>query len=87
MLTSTALTFDDAADNTIAFSLSGSDLLRNGDLLAQGLTSLTFTYWKSDGTAAAVAADLHLVEIDLTAQTGSEPYRLQAAVFPRILRL
>ena len=83
--TATALTFDDSSDNTIAYSLSGGDLLRNGALLARGVTSLSFGYWKSDGTNASVASDLHLVEIDLTVQSGAEPYRLQAAVFPRTL--
>ena len=83
--TATALTFDDSSSNTLAYSLSAGDLQRNGDLLAQGVTSLTFTYWKSDGTTAAAAADLHLVEIDLTVQIGDEPYRVRTAAFPRVL--
>ena len=81
--TATALTFDDSSDNTIAYSLTSGDLLRNGDLLARNVTSLSLDYWKSDGTAASAASDLHLVEIDLTVQSGAEPYRLQTAVFPR----
>ena len=84
-MTSSAFTFDDSSDTTIAYSLSASNLLRNGDLMAKGVTSLTFSYWKSDGTVASAAADLNLVEYDLTVQTGSEPYRVQAAVFPRLL--
>ena len=83
--TSTALTFDDTSDTTLAYSLSAGDLQRNGDLLAQGVTSLTFTYWKSDGTTASAAADLHLVEVDLTVQIGDEPYRVRTAAFPRVL--
>ena len=83
--TATALTFVDNSDTTIAYSLSGSDLLRNGDLLAQGVTSLSFTYWKTDGTTALLAADLHLAEFDLTVQTGNEPYRIRTAAFPRVL--
>ena len=82
---SSALTFDDSSDDTIAYSLSGSNLLRNGDLLAQGVTTLSFSYWKSDGTTASAAADLHLTEIDLTVQVGTEPYRVRTAVFPRVL--
>ena len=83
--TATSLAFDDSSGNPIAYSLAGGDLLRNGDLLAQGLTTLSFTYWKSDGTVAAAPTDLHLVEIDLTVQTSGEPYRLQTAAFPRSL--
>ncbi len=83
--TPTALTFDDSSDNTIAYSLAGGDLLRNGDLMAESVASLSFSYWKSDGTTASAAADLHLVEIDLTVQVGVEPYRVQTATFPRVL--
>jgi prepilin-type N-terminal cleavage/methylation domain-containing protein len=80
-----ALAFDDSSANTISYSLSGGDLTRNGDLLARGVTGLTFTYRKSDGTPATTPAELALVEIDLTVQTGTEPYRLQTCVFPRCL--
>jgi prepilin-type N-terminal cleavage/methylation domain-containing protein len=83
--TATALTFDDSAGNTIAYTLSAGDLLRNGDLLATGVTSLAFDYWKSDGTAAATTDDIHLFEIDLTVQVVDQPYRVRTAVFPRIL--
>ena len=81
-MTSTAFTFGDSGGNTVAFSLSGTDLQRNGDLIAQGVTALTFTYWKSDGTTAAAAADLHLVEYDFTVQIASQSHRVQGTAFP-----
>ncbi len=84
-MTSSALTFDDSSSTTIAYSLSGTDLTRNGDLLASGVSSLAFSYWQSDGTSASSASDLHLIELDMTVVTGSEPYRLQVAAFPRVL--
>jgi len=83
--TSTALTFQLSAGQTIAYSLSGSNLLRNGDLLARGVTAFGLAFWKANGTAASTAVDLHLVEIDLTVQTGDQPYRVRTAVFPRNL--
>ena len=79
------MTFDDTSDTTLAYSLSSGNLSRNGDLLAQGVTSLTFTYWESDGTTASSASDLHLVEVDLTVTVGGEPYRVRTAAFPRVL--
>jgi hypothetical protein len=81
----TGLTFDDSSDATIAYALSGSDLLRNGDLLARGVTALTFTYWKANGTAASAPEDLHLVEIDLTVASLGQSYRLETAIFPRVV--
>jgi prepilin-type N-terminal cleavage/methylation domain-containing protein len=83
--TSTALTFQLSAGQTIAYSLSGSNLLRNGDLLAKGVSAFTFGYRKEDGTSATAAVDLHLLELDLTVQTAGQPYRVQTAVFPRNL--
>lgn len=81
-MTSTAFTFGDSGGNTVAYSLSGTDLQRNGDLIAQGVTALTFTYWKSDGTTATAAADLHLVEYDFTVQIASQSHRVQGTAFP-----
>lgn len=84
-LTSTAFTFDDAATNTVSYALSGTDLLRNGDRIARSVSGLTFEYWKSDGTVASAAADVHLVGIDLTVTSGGHPYRVRTAAFPRRL--
>jgi hypothetical protein len=84
-MTATAITFDDNAGNTLAYALSGTDLLRNGDLLARGVTSFAIAYRKSDGTAATLAADLHLVEVDVTVQVADQARRLQITVFPRAL--
>ena len=83
--TSTALAFQTTSGQTLSFSLSGSSLLRNGDCLAKGVTALVFRYWAQDGTVAAAAVNVNLIEIDLTVQVGNEPYRLQTAVFPRSL--
>ena len=83
--TSTGLTFNDSSNNTIAFSLSSGNLLRNGDMLARGVTTLGFDYWAADGAVAASAAELHLIEIDLTVETATQPYRIRTAVFPRVL--
>ncbi len=84
-LTASAFTFDDVADNTIAYAVAGGDLTRNGDLLANGVSAMTFRYWQRDGSPAASPADLHLVELDLTVQNGDQAYRLRTPVFPRYL--
>lgn len=81
--TSTALTFKLSSGQSIAYTLSGSTLLRNGDLLAKGVTALSISYKQKDGTTAALASDLNLVEIDLMVQTADQPYRVQIAVYPR----
>ena len=81
----TSLSFDTKDGTTVTYSLSGTDLLRNGDLLAQGVTALAFRYWAADGTAATAAADVHFLETDLTVTVGSQSQRSQWAAFPRSL--
>ncbi|MHC4822484.1 MAG: PulJ/GspJ family protein [Planctomycetota bacterium] len=87
VFTSTSFAFLDSWRNPVSYTLSGTDLTRNGDLLAEGVTSLTFTYWQSDGTTATDSDDLHHVEIDMTVQNGDEVYRARSEVFPRNLGL
>lgn len=84
-MTSTALSFENAADETISYEYSGGMLTRNGDLLAEGVTSFSFEYWQADGTAAITKADLRLLEIDLTVERGGQVRRMHTAVFPRVL--
>jgi len=80
-----ALSFQLSGGQSISYGLSGPNLLRNGDLLARGVSSFGITYWKSDGTGATTAAEVHLVEIDLTVQSAGQTFRIQSAVFPRSL--
>ncbi|MFT5051543.1 MAG: prepilin-type N-terminal cleavage/methylation domain-containing protein [Chlamydiales bacterium] len=84
-MTATGLTFDDGTGTTIAYTFSGSDLLRNGDLLATGMSAFAFAYRKSDGTLASAAVELHLIEVDFTVRVAGKDHRLRTAVFPRAL--
>lgn len=81
-----ALTFQLLSGQPLTYSLAGSNLLRNGDLLAKGVQAFSLTYRKRDGTSALIAADVHLLELDLTVQAGGQTCRVQTAVFPRSLR-
>jgi prepilin-type N-terminal cleavage/methylation domain-containing protein len=83
-MTATSLTFTGTGGTSIAYAYTGGNLDRNGDRLAKGLTAFSFTYWKSNGTTASAATDVHLIEIDLTVDSLGQTYRLQTAVFPRI---
>ena len=82
-LSPTALSFQVSTGQPITYGLAGTNLLRNGDLLAKGVTSLGFTYWGADGTNTTTAAEVHLVEVDLTVQSLGQTFRIQSAVFPR----
>lgn len=83
----TAFTFQDSNDTTVAYLLSGGRLTRNGDLLTDDVTSLTFSYLQKDGTTASDAEDLYLVEVDLTVRCSDQVLRARTIAFPRSLGL
>lgn len=85
--TSTAFTFQNSDGMEIAFLLTGTDLTRNGDLLADDVTAFAFQYLEDDGSAAGSTDDLHLVDIDFTVQSGTQTLRSRSLVFPRSLGL
>jgi len=81
--TATNFTFTDPDSNSISFFQSGSTLLRNSDLLASSIDSLSFSYLEADGTTAAAAADIWRIGISLTLAAGGESTTLRSEVFPR----
>jgi len=84
--TATNLEFVDIKDNTIEYTLSGSNIVRtfNGtaDTLNMNVSALTFSYLKKDGTAAVSASDIWLISVDLTV-SDSETIRMRTRVFLR----
>ncbi len=59
-------------NETISYSLSGGNLLRNGDAIAEGIDALNFVYLDGDGTVTATTSDIRSVQITLVARTGRE---------------
>jgi hypothetical protein len=85
------LKFYDAYNNSIEFKLSGDtppNLLRikdgvlPGDVLSGNVQSLTFSYLKNDGTAAAAETDIWRIVIDLSVKVGDETVQLRSEVHP-----
>lgn len=81
-----ALTLTGLDNLVVTYALSGGSVKRNGDLLARGVTSLSFAYRTRDGQTASDVSDLALVEIDISVQTGADTYRLHTAVCPGFAR-
>lgn len=80
-----AVTFLDGDGSSIAYTLASGALTREGETLATGVTSLAFTYWDSTGSETAVAADVRLIQVDLSAQSGAETESLRVLAYPRAL--
>ena len=83
--TSSTFTYTDPSSTSISFTKSGSDLLRNSDVLAGNVSALTFTYLKADGTTASATSDIWRIKVSLTIAKGNETITLQTQVFPRNL--
>lgn len=70
-----SITFTDSSGNTITYSLSGSSLMRNSDVLADGISSLTFTYYDKNGaviTPPPTSATIYIqITLGVAVQTSS----------------
>jgi len=77
--TSDHLNFMDIDNNTVDFQLSGSNFLRDSDVLARNVNSLNFTYLDEDGAVAAVKQDIRVIVINLATASGDQTIRLESA--------
>ncbi|MFC1592392.1 type II secretion system protein [Candidatus Omnitrophota bacterium] len=90
------LQFTDVNDAVIDYQISSGSLMRNADILADGVSSLEFCYYDRDKTAICspvcecnVAGgqldDIEIVGIRLQVQSGSQSMILRSQVYPRNL--
>lgn len=83
--------FDDMNNNRINYRLSANNLMRNSDVLANGVNSLTFTYYDTGNNPIATPdvypdeTDIYRIEIALEVQSGDQTKRLESQVYPRNL--
>jgi prepilin-type N-terminal cleavage/methylation domain-containing protein len=78
--------FVDVNGVSISYSLSGTDLLRNSNVLAKQIASLAFAYQDSEGndlTFPVTAADVRYVKVSLNATENDANIALQTTVFLR----
>ncbi|MBI1884657.1 MAG: prepilin-type N-terminal cleavage/methylation domain-containing protein [Chlamydiae bacterium] len=87
------LTFTDAYQDSITFSFSGGQLLKNGFLLADSVSAITFTYYDSTNTVLSPLplsltnrANVYMIRMFLILTVGGESYNFEEQIFPRDLR-
>jgi len=82
------LSFIDINNNTVSYSISGTNLIctRNGnaETLASGVNNLSFTYYGSDGNTPPIS-NAGYVRIALTITQNNVNYTLTTSVYPRNL--
>lgn len=67
--TANSLTFVDTDNNTITYSLAGNSLMRNSNVLADNIQSLTFTYYNKTGAVISPPPSTATVYIQITLVT------------------
>ena len=83
--------FTDSNSAPIGYLLSGSNLLRNADVLAERVSALTFTYYNKTNQIIATPqvapnkTDIYLININMTVQSGTQSKTLKTQVYPRNL--
>ncbi len=69
----------------IDYKLSGTTLLLNSQVLADGVSNLSFTYYDQNGNAALTVANLRYVNVALSFNQQGVGYSVNTAVFLRNL--
>ncbi len=83
--TATQLVFTDFDGTSISYSLSGTSLMRNSQILADGVSSLAFGYFDKNGVTTAVATLIRYVTITLNITQSNSNFSLNTAVYLRDL--
>ncbi|HET8761551.1 MAG TPA: hypothetical protein VFN94_10800, partial [Nitrospiria bacterium] len=82
--TATTLSFVDISGNAVTYTSGGGSVTRNGAMLASsGSTTLTFSYLQQNGTVAAAAAQVWVIQMAFTFGVGSETQSFRVRVHPR----
>ena len=84
--------FNDVDDNPISYSLSGTDLMRNTDILASRVDSLSFTYYdyydviSTPPVVGSNLTDIRRIEVSFTFEEGAYKLYYKTQITPKNLR-
>lgn len=74
------LTFVDVNGNTVTYSLSGTQLLRNSVVLADGINRLTFAYYTGAGAVAGTTTAIRYITVALNITQNNVNYNLATTI-------
>ncbi|MFA5073427.1 MAG: prepilin-type N-terminal cleavage/methylation domain-containing protein [Nitrospirota bacterium] len=77
------LQFTDIQGSVVTFTVGGGNLSRNGNLLANGITSATpFRFLDINGNPTTTCPGIWFIEIDITDTQGSESLQMRTRIHP-----
>lgn len=81
---STEITFKDTSGASIRYYLSGTSLMRNSQILADGVTNLSLTYLQRDGkTATTTVTNVFYVILNFSTIYGNSNRASRVVIHPR----
>lgn len=79
--------FQDMNNATIDYSVNATNLMRNADILANNLGTMTFAYYDVNNTVLSVPVanltSIRRIAIQMTVQTGGRTKTIATQVYPR----
>ena len=78
--TSTQFVFTNISGSSVTYQLTGTNLMRNTQILASGVNSLTFNYYDANGTITAVTSAISYIRITLNITLNSTNFTIITAV-------
>ncbi len=82
-MAATQIRFIDVDGRTISYQLSGHNLVRNGNLLADNIRSLNFGYYNAQGKVSKRGSAVRYINIAITAVEESAAVNFSTTVFLR----
>lgn len=78
------IAFTDVNGTNISYALNGTILERNGQPLADGVSTLGFSYLMNDGkSTAAVVDNVYYITVEMTINNGTANRSFRSTVHPR----
>ncbi len=80
VMTASEYSFTDINGNSISYSLSGSSLMRNTEILANGISSLAFGYYDKNANVSTSSSTIAYVSITINVTQANANYSLLTGV-------
>lgn len=83
--TANEFAFTNMDGNTVDYKLTGSSLMQGSNVLADGINTLTFTYYNQNGTSGATGTAIHYVKASLNVTQNNTNYTISISAYLRDL--
>jgi len=80
--TASQITLTNLSGTSISYSLSGTNLLYNTQVLVDGIGSLTFTYYDINGNTTATISAIRYISVSLGVTGNNANFTVSTTMFP-----